>query len=268
MSHDKKRSTSSDMEYQYADESSGQESLQEPSKKSSPLRMLREKIAQRLPKSRKSRVLFTLITGVYLAYTFLNFGGGEKGKEVPYKPRLAQENGVDQSTSSKPALPVEPVKPPVAIQVEPLSAPPVIETPPQTSDFKPTTSAPAVSLLESSALKEMTAKIAQLNHTTTELQSSLLNLTGSAVRLSEKVTRLEKINQRQKKENEINPLPIFYVRSLASGRAWIYSSIGDTMTVKVGDFIPGYGQVKKIDFYKGMIWTTSDRQIQYGVNDN
>ena len=264
MSKDKKLASSGETEYQYADESLGQEALQEPSRKKSLLRMLQEKIAQRLPKSRKFRILFFLTITAYIVYNFLNIGGG--AKEVPYNSR-----------------PIDTHEMPINLKPANVAHPETLTTstsqPQQLLSSSLTPAATSSSLLgadtslvyssEMPKVNEMEAKINQLNQAISGLQSALLSLTGSAVRLSEKVTRLEKMNQAQKKQNDINPLPVFYLQSLVSGRAWIYAAIGgNTMSVKLGDTIPGYGQVKKIDFHKGIIWTTSDRQIQYGNNDN
>jgi len=275
MSDETKHSVPSDMEYQYADENTGQESLEEPAQKRSPLRMLQERLSQRLPKSRKFRVLLFLVIGVYLAYTFLSVGG--KNKAVPYKHQAAAETeltNLKQPTqvAAQPAIVPPPTTQPLSTVAQTQALPSAFSVPAQKDlnfDNAPVkTQTQTTSSVDNTQLKDMATKLNQLSNSVDTLQASLFSLADSAVRLSNKVTQLEKITQAEKKKPALNPLPVFYVQSVVSGRAWIYSPAGDFMTVKLGDDIPGYGQVKKIDARKGVILTTSDRQIVYGANDS
>lgn len=57
------------------------------------------------------------------------------------------------------------------------------------------------------------------------------------------------------------------VKAIVPGRAWIGSSLGFNRTVTVGDHLPGYGKVHKIDAANGRVVTSSGTVIVYGPGD-
>ncbi len=59
----------------------------------------------------------------------------------------------------------------------------------------------------------------------------------------------------------------YYVRAMITGRAWLVSSKGATLTISTGDQLPGYGQIQEIDPEKGMVMTSSGRVINYMSRD-
>lgn len=71
------------------------------------------------------------------------------------------------------------------------------------------------------------------------------------------------------------PRVIYHVRAIVPGRAWLYATrdrLGATvvlksLTVKVGDRLPGYGRVERISPEQGKVWTRSGRSVTYGSND-
>ena len=63
-------------------------------------------------------------------------------------------------------------------------------------------------------------------------------------------------------------VPITYtLKAVESGRAWLQSSRGQSLTVKVGDMLPQYGRVDNIDDQVGSVDTSSGKVIEY-TDDN
>ncbi|OGT64964.1 MAG: hypothetical protein A3J38_02905 [Gammaproteobacteria bacterium RIFCSPHIGHO2_12_FULL_45_9] len=60
----------------------------------------------------------------------------------------------------------------------------------------------------------------------------------------------------------------FEVQALLPGRAWVLGSNGQTLSLAIGDMVPGYGYVKVIDTARGVVETTSGKTIGYGQNDH
>jgi len=267
MGSDKKRSAASE-EYQYAGEDLGEESLLEtPQKRPLTLQALKAKLIERLPKKKKYRVLLFLALGVYILYKFLDVGTPPAKVSTPTPEKIASQS------LAKPAD--EKVQPVVKTEGKKVEKP--VAIPAAMAPAKPGTKNIDLGVVNntsgtepSAQIKELQTSLDQMNHSVTVLESSLLSLTSSVIRLSDKVNALEKSRTKSIPAANIKPpvLLVYYLQSLTTGRAWVESSVGDFTTVKVGDSLPGYGQVKGIDVRAGNISTSSGRMIYYGPNDS
>ena len=61
-----------------------------------------------------------------------------------------------------------------------------------------------------------------------------------------------------------NTKPIYTVQAVIPGRAWLSTNDGSTLTVAVGDVVPGFGEVVSIDSMKGLVVTRSGQVISSG----
>ena len=66
----------------------------------------------------------------------------------------------------------------------------------------------------------------------------------------------------------IVPRVNYFVQALIPGRAWLRTSNGGILTVRIGDSIPGYGMVESIDPSQGVITTSSGETIQFKSDDS
>ena len=64
------------------------------------------------------------------------------------------------------------------------------------------------------------------------------------------------------------PRPIYYVKALVPGRAWLVSQNGQTITVSLGNNLPGYGTIDVIDPTQGTLVTSSGAIIGYSSGDS
>lgn len=67
-------------------------------------------------------------------------------------------------------------------------------------------------------------------------------------------------------------VPFYTVRAVVPGRAWLQEKknnhIIKLLTVRVGDYLPGYGRVQAISPRDGKVWTSWGNVIRYGANDS
>lgn len=73
---------------------------------------------------------------------------------------------------------------------------------------------------------------------------------------------------RSPKKKRSFKLPVAYhVRAIVPGRVWLESAKGDSISLRVGDKLEGYGTVNAIVPDKGMAVMSNGSIIQYGVDD-
>ena len=106
-----------------------------------------------------------------------------------------------------------------------------------------------------SSQQQLTNQIANIN---TGLQRLSLQLEKLAAKPKTPVKRVVKY---------IPPSPIFYLRAILPGRAWLQSNQGQLVTVTLGDKLNGYGTITWINPELGAVNTSSGKVIRYGVND-
>ncbi|PIQ44125.1 MAG: hypothetical protein COV52_08560 [Gammaproteobacteria bacterium CG11_big_fil_rev_8_21_14_0_20_46_22] len=56
----------------------------------------------------------------------------------------------------------------------------------------------------------------------------------------------------------------YFVEAVIPGRAWLKAKDGSTVTVAVGDVLPGYGKIVSINPYSGVVMTSQGR-LPYGI---
>jgi hypothetical protein len=271
MSGDKKKSVSSDLEYQYEGESMGEESLEAPQKRPPMLQVLKEKLKERLPKKKSHKILLIIGVAIYVLYKFLDVG------TPPPPPSVPATTKINAQQLTKPAPAVQKLAVVEKQPEKPIQKPAAVSAPVENLDVEKASLAStntsnniAVEMEQHAEIKELQATLNQMNHSLMALESSLLTLTGSAINLSKKVNSLEQSRQKSEKSAAApqSLLLVYYLHSLTNERAWLkLPGKGELITVKVGDFLPGYGQVQKIDVYGGVIFTSSGRVVNYGPND-
>lgn len=122
---------------------------------------------------------------------------------------------------------------------------------------------------------EMQMRLLSLEQKIAALNSGLEQLQDSMDEVSTQVKEnkaLEKAfigfqkNQKISKDKQVRQLKQFFVQAVIPGRAWLHGADGSTLTVTVGDEVPGYGRVVSIDAYSGAVTMSSGVQIQYGMD--
>ena len=78
---------------------------------------------------------------------------------------------------------------------------------------------------------------------------------------------IEKMKVPPKKKKVSKPPVAYNVRAIVPGRVWLESADGKGVTLRVGDKLEGYGEVRVIAPRQGMVIMSNGSIIQYGVND-
>ncbi|MCX7116086.1 MAG: type IVB secretion system protein IcmG/DotF [Gammaproteobacteria bacterium] len=141
----------------------------------------------------------------------------------------------------------------------------------------------------SSASDGLRGDVSNLNNQMSSVQASvqstadkLTELTNTIARLSEKLdaqTQAMQILELKVIKGATKPKPrkmrgmgtrtSYFVQALIPGRAWLISADGsDTVSVREGSQLAGYGTVQMIDPNQGRVLTSSGKTIRFSRQDN
>lgn len=119
--------------------------------------------------------------------------------------------------------------------------------------------------------KMLTQQLTDLSHRVQGLESSFNQSNQVLEGLSQEVVKLQ---TGEKPAAPITPAPAaapasadevrYTVQAVVPQRAWLQTTDGSTITVMIGDTVPGLGAVMSIDPYSGNVTTASGAVIKYG----
>ncbi len=125
------------------------------------------------------------------------------------------------------------------------------------------------------ALTELTSQVRVMKQTMRDLDTRLVDMNFGQQKL------LERLQQQQALLKSLKPKavvashvgkksskPIYFIKAIMPGRAWLVNTSGTTLTVKVNDSVPGYGQVNQILPEKGIIELAQGGTIGFNPNDS
>lgn len=126
------------------------------------------------------------------------------------------------------------------------------------------------------SIKQIQSQMSQLESSVSNAQNTEQQLNQSVNELMQRVQALTaKVDAKPKlveHTKPAGPTVQYHLIAVVPGRAWIESSDGDQMTVRVGDYIKQYGVVKAIDAKKGFVMThdgnLGSKLINYGQDDS
>lgn len=136
--------------------------------------------------------------------------------------------------------------------------------------------------------KKEAAQLAKLQQQQQMSQTQLMNLRSQLTTLNSQISsvnqnlstvsqNIQKIQSRQAREQAqkaaghrreqktVRQHKHYFVDAVIPGRAWLKGEDGTTVTVAVGDKLPGYGTITEINPYSGVVMT-SKGAIPYGVS--
>jgi len=61
--------------------------------------------------------------------------------------------------------------------------------------------------------------------------------------------------------------PVYYIKAMIPGRAWLTTKSGRTLTISVGDKMPAYGTIRAIDVDQGIVVTSDGGVLHYRPDD-
>lgn len=181
-----------------------------------------------------------------------------------------------RSTRTATKVATKPVNMPIVpeIQPKPIAPPPAVVEQPLP---------PSAQAANQATIDNLNKQVADLQNTLTALDSRLSDLTNTVNNIGNKAPPpvevapvLEEAAPKRKrigicgcgKARVARPIPIFYVKAMVQGRAWLLAGNGHIVTVAIGDQLPGYGIVRTIDTYEGTILMSSGAIIGYSPDDS
>lgn len=115
-----------------------------------------------------------------------------------------------------------------------------------------------------SQLSSMQTTLASLSSQLTQVNDEIQSLHAAQDTLIQNQTKSVKKIAEKKKEV---PKAIYYVRAIIPGRVWLTTQEGATLTLGVGDKLPGYGLVESINPDQGTVTLNSGAVIGYSPDD-
>ena len=113
----------------------------------------------------------------------------------------------------------------------------------------------------------LTAINAQLQTITNTLQAQQAEIAALKPRPRPRPKRLVKVHPVVIVKAPPAPLgPVYYVRAMIPGRAWLAEPNGNTITVSLGDKLYSYGIITKMDPGRGAVFTSSGIVFRYQGN--
>ena len=119
-------------------------------------------------------------------------------------------------------------------------------------------------------VKQMESQSSSVADSQKALQKTMDDLWGDVNRVDSVLKDLIKKQKQAAKPKvvkKVKPI-VFDLRAIVPGRAWIEDDVGRSSTVQVGDKLPQYGMVSRIDPERGMVLTTSGKVITFAPDSN
>lgn len=113
-------------------------------------------------------------------------------------------------------------------------------------------------------LNTIVAKIAELNGIISNLNTKLDEQAREIQQLTVHRTA-KKIHYNSRRAAAY---PKYFIQAVIPGRAWLIATNGNTLTVREGTIIAGYGMVKLIDPNQGRVTTSSGQVIRFSQEDS
>lgn len=108
------------------------------------------------------------------------------------------------------------------------------------------------------------------------LLSKMDNLNNTVMLLTEELkaqeAQLKKLKKKPKSKKRyvkrMLPRTTYVIQAIIPGRAWLRSSEGETLTVRIGSRLSGFGKVKLIDAEQGQVLMSSGKRLMFSPNES
>lgn len=101
--------------------------------------------------------------------------------------------------------------------------------------------------------QQLTSQVQEFNSQFKELTSQLLTA----------VTKPSATTPGPQPQVQLMPYPVYHMRAVIPGRAWLEDDQGQSLSVAVGDRLPGYGKVTAINSQQGYVATNLGKVIRF-----
>jgi intracellular multiplication protein IcmG len=121
-----------------------------------------------------------------------------------------------------------------------------------------------------SQLNDMQSSLSALNTQVANLSNAVQTVASQLAAQQAAAEAAKQAAQKKIAQQKAHPAPkpVYFARSMIPGRAWLLTQNGETITVSVGNNLPGYGVVLAIDPIQGTITTSTGAIIGYSPGDS
>jgi len=129
----------------------------------------------------------------------------------------------------------------------------------------------------SGKIDTLSAQVESLSNRNASLEQQISQLSFKLESMQNSVNKLAKTIESRPQAKTVKrhyvpskstaPRVNYFVQAVIPGRAWLINSNGDTVTVRVGTSVSGYGVVKLIDHTKGRVLMSSGKVFQFSQTD-
>jgi len=227
------------------------------------------------PKKRPLFIAIGAILVIFIIYEIVHliFGGKPSAPTQPPVPAMKTENiqpvasptGFTQpSQQQAPAFPQQAVTPPQPSEVDNNSLANQL-TQLQTANQDLSSSLEKQQFQMQTNMMSMQENLTTVGNQLQQITESLQDLVNDAQ--AQKAAARRAAWEKQQQVIALRKKKSYFVDAVIPGRAWLKGADGSTITVTVGETIPGYGKVTMINAYSGVVRTTSGT-IPYGTSSN
>lgn len=231
-----------------------------------------------LPKAKTSsgkRILIPiiLIVAIILLYRGINWYS-QRSEQVRQQQMEAVAAKSAESTAATP-IPVAPLASPATLPArEGASLPPTVVrsadelSVQQKLDILASRTVNNTEKLDSlrSSLDQTQTAMVNLNKNVSELSTFTKDLTANLQQFIATQAKARTVKQ-VRRRRYLSPKVAYRVKAIVPGMAWLESSDGQTVAVRVGSRLGRYGEVRLISPKQGMVVTSDGSELQYGSND-
>jgi len=223
-------------------------------------------------------IVIVLVLSVYKLLDVLFISTSHDKAHKSTNPTVvAKPTTITSAPISAPAPTPTPVSTPTSMPAAPIAGAPgqqpaIPSQPPH--EAMPSAMADRLNTLEQqsaaaqAALDKLTTQMTDIQTSLSGLDSKIAAVSDALQKLVQQQQAVKQAQEQKKQTAKAAPKPVFFVRAMIPGRAWLITQDGSTITVSVGDTIPGYGVVDTIDANQGTVTMSSGAIIGYSPNDS
>lgn len=120
----------------------------------------------------------------------------------------------------------------------------------------------------SSSVGDLSNKVDQLSQAVNLLAAQLAEQSRQITLLTARQHDYVRVKKVSVTNQKVSQKLVYFLQAVIPGRAWIISNAGNTLTVRDGSRVPGYGVIKRIDPNEGRLLTSSGRIIVFSQLDS
>lgn len=174
------------------------------------------------------------------------------------------QSGTDLSQQAPIAAAVPTAAPVAAVQPTPAPQPITVDNPTMDANVQ---RLQMQNQANQQTIANLQSQVQQMQSQMSDLTNSLSALTNQIQVLANELKAIATDRLLQGRDLSVSSGPVYHVKAMVPGRAWIQTRDRNLTSVSIGDRLPGYGIIQMINTDQGIVTTSSGAIIHYGPKD-